>query len=150
MSLLWLRFWRSASLHQTELKRSFATPRLAALRLMAFISTLTPSLAYKFSMYRSSFSGFRAHPGPPLALGLKFKERAYIVCKQTTLTRARIVLRNFVFIHFENFEEPVTLLKGQPNRVEDLCSIFGSLFDCFVHVFTQKFAFNRARFTQTE
>jgi len=61
-------------------------------------------------MYCSLSLGLRTHLGYPLASALSL--RNVFIYKQTTVTRARVVLRNLVFVDFENVVEILTLLDG--------------------------------------
>ena len=53
------------------------------------------------------------------SLHLQLEKGIYVLDKETALSHLRIVLRDVIFVHFENLEHFVTLLHCQPNLVHD-------------------------------
>jgi hypothetical protein len=43
----------------------------------------------------------------------------FIFGKETSLPRLRIAARDLVFVYFENFNDDVALLHGQPDLIDD-------------------------------
>ena len=81
---------------------------------------------------------------------LQFFKYIYILDKETTLTRLRIVLRDSVFVHLNNLNDHITLLHGQPNLVYDPCTVEGPFVNRSMSAFATRIVFHSARITQAE
>ena len=72
----------------------------------------------------------------PANLSFKFKERYYIVTKSTAFACVRIVFSHFVFVHFRNIEDLVTL--SMTNRTSSRTHVDVRDLGCrFVYAFTR-------------
>ena len=65
-------------------------------------------------------------------------------------SRLRMVLRDGLFVHLDNFDDLITILHGHPNFIDNPRTLEGPLRKCFVSAFAIRFALVCAQHTQAK